>query len=70
MLEVTMDRAEVESATSPRLGLSVNAATTDDGVINGPHAVVSEAVSNVHKELQSYLGHAIDAFRKLKLPKF
>jgi len=73
MLEVTMDKAEVENSTGSRLGLVKNTTSSSDAderVKSEALGGMSGAVANVQKELQSHLDHAIDKLRKMKLPKF
>ncbi len=71
MLEVTMDKAEVENSANSLLGLTESARNADDGqTLNEIQRGVGGAVAHVQKELQSHLGHAIDTLRKMKLPKF
>jgi len=70
MLEVTMDKAEVENSATPRLGLIENSVDTKEQASTDTKARVGDAVANVQKELQSHFGHAIETLRKMKLPKF
>lgn len=71
MLEVTMDKAEVENTATPRLGLAEHPADIKEQTSNeADQRRVGGAVAQVQKELQSHLDHAIDKLRKMKLPRF
>jgi len=70
MLEVTVDKVEVENSSASRLGLAEFSKDIEEQALNGNQSGVGEAVAHVQKELQSHLGHAMKTLRKMKLPRF
>ncbi len=70
MLEVTMDKAEIEDLAASDLGLPEFSKETEEQTPNKNQGGVGEVVAHVQKELQSHLGHAIETLRKMKLPRF